>query len=100
MERYQGRHDVLLLDWSPLAFYQPNLVDGLYKRTDALPKSNFTGNTKKVLGKSLGTVSRTWPHFLDVYKNYKDGALNSLDIGNYVGRCLAGLTRFQTMIEC
>ena len=96
MERYQGRHDVLLLDWSPLSFYDPNFVDGLPKRKgDALPKSNLTGKTKKVLGKSLGAVSKTWPGFLDTQKNYKDACFSSLDVGNYVGRCLAGLARFR-----
>ena len=93
MERYQGRHDVLLLDWSTLSFFQPNFVGGLPKKEDALPKSNLTGNTKKVLGKSLGAVSKSWPGFLDTHRNYKDACLNSLDVGNYVGRCLAGMAR-------
>ena len=96
MERHQGRHDVLLLDWSRLSFYNPNFVGGLPKKTeDALPKSNLTGSTKKLLGKSLGAVSATWPGFLDTYKDYKDASLNALDVGNYVGRCLAGMVRFR-----
>ena len=97
MERYQGQHDVLLLDWSRLAFFDQN-SNG--RAEASLPKSNFTQDTKKVLGNNLDAVSKTWPGFLDVYKNYKDASHNVIDVGSFVGRCLADLTRFQMMIEC
>ena len=90
MERYQGQQDVLLLDWSTLAFFDQNSIDA------SLPKSNFTQETKRVLGNNLGAVSRMLPGFLDVYKNYKDASHNVIDVGSYVGRCIADLTRFQT----
>ena len=87
MERYKGRQDVLLLDWSTLSFFHQ-------KKSDAVvPRSNFTEKTKKALGSDLGDVSNNLPAFMETYQNYIDAAHNSVDVGSYVGRCLAGLTR-------
>ena len=60
-----------------------------------LAKIKFDGEHKKAAGEVSGAVSATWPGFLETYKDYKDASLNSLDVGNYVGRCLAGMARFQ-----
>ena len=60
MERYQGRHDVLLLDWSRLSFFQQDFVDGLPK--------DFTGDIKKLLGNSQAALNETWQVFLDAYQ--------------------------------
>ena len=87
MERYKGRQDVLLLDWSTLSFFHQKKSDPV------IPRSNFTEKTKKALGSDLGDVSNTLPAFMETYQNYIDAAHNSVDVGSYVGRCLAGLTR-------
>ena len=62
MERYQGRHDVLLIDWSRLSFFQQNFVDGLPKELD------FMGDTKKLLGNSQAGLNETLQVFLDAYQ--------------------------------
>ena len=90
MKKYQGRHDVLLLDWSGVSFFKPNFEE---EEKDASAKSNWMGKIKNMLGKSLSTVSKAWSAFEDKYSNYEKACLNSLDVGNYVGRCLAGLAR-------
>ena len=78
MERYRGQQDVLLLDWTRLAWYSQVWLPAL---------GYLHLGTCTWVPALLSLQVHTWSEF-----GYDLAAHQAIDVGEFLGRCLAGLS--------